>query len=488
MPRTGPRLSRSLRRFAIHSVRAVEAGTLLLGRLPWKIERFNRMIDADIRAAVSSVGSAQAIVGIPFHKESDNIVELVRKTLDELESRAQNAAIVIIGERKTRDLLLHAALPPSTARVRIVCFTKPFGFGQKPGLSRRSWSHWAILQLANRLRCDVVFIDADVRNSEGWVTRYLEAIQQRGADVAVANYLRDFARDDALVHVWDRLIFGALFKKWIAFRHGGDYGVSRKILPEILSPPSIMRERTYTMDSAVIARVAQRGGKIESVWLGSKLHEPISPQALFRRLPDLVRSVFDDVAAHLRVLLVLSRNKQIPDSLVTRAEPVPMQTLIGDDFRRELYRDAQMRFHSNSAAIESALGSAALARYRHALDPALAENVTFAPQPWATATRRFLTRYLKARDDAKRNTLSKAYVPVLEIGILAFLNRVYHLTYTDAAKLLDNEYVPAFEQTWNALARRLVVYRIFLSRNWPLRLANKLGTILRRFHPAQSGG
>ncbi len=53
------------------------------------------------------------------------------------------------------------------------------------------------------MRADVVFVDADVRNSAGWVTRYLEAIQDRGADVAVAHYVRRFDRDDAIVHIWD---------------------------------------------------------------------------------------------------------------------------------------------------------------------------------------------------------------------------------------------------------------------------------------------
>jgi hypothetical protein len=149
-----------------------------------------------------------------------------------------------------------------------VIFFKPFGFGQRPGLSRRSWSHWAILQVASGLAADVVFIDADVRNSQGWTNRYLDAIQQKGADLAVADYVRRFDDDDAMVHIWDRLIFGAVFREWIAFRHGGDYAISRKLLPGILNDVSILREMAYTMDSAVMAYATRRGGRIESVWLG----------------------------------------------------------------------------------------------------------------------------------------------------------------------------------------------------------------------------
>src|SRR5262249_54151598 len=155
----------------------------------------------------------RAIIGIPFHKEDGNIAALVAKTQCDLESRGQTAAIVIVGERKTRSILLASALPPSSDRVKVVAFFKPFGFGQKPGLARRSWSHWAILHVANAIEADVVFIDADVRNSEGWISRYLDAIQLRRADVAVADYVRRFDEDDAIVHIWDRLIFGAVFRK-----------------------------------------------------------------------------------------------------------------------------------------------------------------------------------------------------------------------------------------------------------------------------------
>lgn len=192
---------RTLRRLTVISLRAAEAVALSIGRRPWKIDKFNRLIQEDILAAVRSIRAAGVVVGIPFHNESRNIAALVELTRHDLESRGQNAAIVIVGERKTRSVLMKAALPPSSARVRIVILFKPFGFAQRPGLTRRSWSHWAILQISNRLHADVVFIDADVRNSQGWVNQYLDAIQQRGAGLAVANYVRRFDQDDAIVHI-----------------------------------------------------------------------------------------------------------------------------------------------------------------------------------------------------------------------------------------------------------------------------------------------
>jgi hypothetical protein len=225
---------RTLRRFTVAWLRAAENVALFVGRRPWKIDKFSRLIQPDVQAAVRAIGSARVVVGIPFHKEAGNIGTLVATTQRDLEARMQDAAILIVGERRTRAILLDAPLPPSTDRVKVVTFFKPFGFAQRPGLTRRSWSHWAILQVANRLRADVVFIDADVRNSEGWVNRYLDAIQRRGDGVAVANYVRRFDEDDAIVHIWDRLIFGAVFREWIAFLHGGDYAISHKLLHGIL--------------------------------------------------------------------------------------------------------------------------------------------------------------------------------------------------------------------------------------------------------------
>src|ERR1017187_4579058 len=279
-----------MRRLTVASLRAAEAVALSIGRRPWKIDKFNRLIQPDVLAAVKEIRSARVIVGIPFHREAGNIAALVEKTQRDLESRFQDAAIFIIGKFRTRSVLMEAALPPSIDGVKIVTFFKPAGFAQRPGLSRRSWSHWAILHVANRLGADVVFIDADVRNSQGWVNQHLDAIQYRGASLAVASYVRRFDEDDAIVHIWDRMIFGAVFRKWIAFRHGGDYAISHKLLPGILDDVSIMRERAYTMDSAVMTHVVRRGGHIESVWLSAKEHEPITPINVFNRLQHLVRS------------------------------------------------------------------------------------------------------------------------------------------------------------------------------------------------------
>jgi hypothetical protein len=478
---------RTLRRLTVASLRAAEAVALSIGRRPWKIDKFNRLIQPDILTAVKSIRSAHVIVGIPFHNEAGNIAALVEMTQRDLELRTQNAAIVIVGERRTRSVLMKAALPPSSARVKVVTLFKPFGFAQRPGLTRRSWSHWAILQISNRLRADVVFIDADVRNSQGWVNQYLDAIQHRGAGLAVANYIRRFDEDDAIVHIWDRLIFGAVFRKWIAFRHGGDYAISHKLLPGILADVSIMRERAYTMDSAVMAHVVRRSGRVEPVWLSAKEHEPITRLNLFNRLQTLVQSVFDDVDSHLPVVLALSGKAvfvQPPDIPTTPVRQ--MRDLIGLDFRQDLHRDMATRFHAAADDIRQTLGPATFERLAAIANQTLAEQVVLSPRHWSNATIRFLAHYVRSRDRAKKARFARSCVPVLEAGMLSFLNRTYDLTYAEAFRCLDTEYLPAFQHTWESLSRRLVLYRLALLRRWPVRAATRLTNTIRRLPRALS--
>lgn len=476
---------RTPRRLLVASLRAAESAALYIGRRPWKIDKFSRLIDPDVQAAVRTIRSAAVVVGIPFHKELGNIVPLVEKTRRDLESRSQDAAIVIVGERKTRSVLMDAPLAASTEKVKVVTFFKPFGFAQRPGLTRRSWSHWAILQVAARLRADVVFIDADVRNSQGWVHRYLNAIQDHSAGVAVANYVRRFDEDDAIVHIWDRLIFGAVFRTWIAFRHGGDYAISHELLPGILADRSIMRERAYTMDSAIMAHAVRRGCRIEPVWLNAKEHEPITRKNLFDRLQDLVHSVFDDIEGHLPALLSRSVGGDpgyVPEvpSRRTAIVTAPMRDLIGSDFRRDLHRDMMLRFAASATDIRRTLGGTAFERFSDIAKVPLAEQVALSPRHWSSATLRFLARYVRSRDRAKKSRLARACVPVLEAGILGFLNRTYELRYAEAFQCLDNEYVPVFRRAWDSLSRRLVLYRLALLRQWPLRMANRMVRSLRR--------
>ena len=480
-------LTRSFpRRLVVNCLRAMEALAFQAAGRRWKIDRFNRLIDSDVRETAGKIASAgsTAIIGIPFHKEAGNIGALVQKLQENLQSRPHRTAIVIVAERKTKDLLFSLPLPPSTPSVTIVRLAKPLGFGQKPGLSRRSWSHWLILQIARQCGAHVVFIDADVRNPDGWVHRYLDAIQDQRATVVVADYVRQFDRDDAMVHIWDRLLFGALFRKWVAFRHGGDYAIAREFVSAIASDHSIMRERTYTLDSAVIARAVSAGQRVESVWLGSKQHEPISTSNLFKRLPDLVRSVFDDVASHLPRLLrferaatvIESAGESVPGTRAQGLRAVPMCDLVGPDFRQDLHADIVARFAATASYLRRATGSTHFDVVAAQVAEPSPPDVRLPPRLWARLTLRFLMRYIRNPEQTVRNRLVQAYVPILELGVLGFLNETCEMHYEEALQHLERIYLPHFQQIWNGLSRRLPVYRWIVLRRWPK-------SVLSRFDP-----
>jgi hypothetical protein len=465
--------------------RKIDAIAVFFGGLPRKIDRFNRLVEPEILRAVETISTAEVIVGIPFYKEVNNLPIVVSKALIDLEARGEPAAIVIVGERKTHSLLFGTTLPASTNLVRIVRFAKPYGFGQKPGLSRRSWAHWAMLQVASRLQCDLIFIDADVRNTEGWVDLYLRAMRDSGADVAVATYIRSFGSDDAMVHIWDRLIFGALFGRWIEFRQGGDYAMSRRVVPTVLKDPFILREGAYTLDSAVMAHVTAVGGRIEFVWLGRKQHEDIEPRRLFERLPDLVRSVFDDIETHLPALLAMPHNGPPALTSQTNTKDNPaMQELIGGQLRLELYADLLQRFETSSDLLRITLGNARFQLCVQKAKSAGAASAELASRQWALATFRFLARYIwKSGDEKTKRALAKAYVPLMELGALGFLNRTADLGYQDAMNLLESEYLPEFRTAWRTLARRRIFHKTGFWWQWSVRSRLGAGIIRvgRRF-------
>lgn len=464
----------------ISGLRALEALTFQAAGRRWRIDRFNRMIDRDVRetSRLLNASAAVAIVGIPFYRETSNITHLVEVLQTDLRVRPRHTAILIVAEPKSKDALFSLPLPPSTPSVTVVRLAKPVGFGQKPGLSRRSWSHWFILQIARHCSAHVVFIDADVRNAEGWVNLYLDAIERDSAAVVVADYVRRFGSDDAMVHIWDRLIFGALFRKWVAFRQGGDYAISRDFVRAIAIDHTILREKTYTLDSAVIARAVSAGQRVDSVWLGVKGHEPISPARLFQRLPDFVRSVFDDVAAHLPKLLRF-RHAAVPEAMNPRAA-VPMIDLIGPTFRHDLHADIASRFTAVALTLRRAAGSTHFDTLAALVAAPSPQDIYWSPRLWARLTVRFLMRYIRNPDASLRNQLVHAYVPVLELGVLGFLNETSGMRYDQALDHLERDYLPQFQQIWDSLARRLPVYRWMLLRRLPRTLAGRIHLFLRR--------
>jgi hypothetical protein len=160
----------------------------------------------------------------------------------------------------------------------------------------------------------------------------------------------------------------------------------------------------------------------------------------------------------------------------------PMRDLIGDDFRRALSADQASRFRAAHADLMRLLGRS---RFERLASPG--EQADLAPVDWAKITARFLKRYVITRDRAKKGTLVKAYVPILQLGILDFLNRTYLLRYDQAARILDEEYLPAFERAWSILAHRIWLWNFSLLRKWPVRVRTRvIGIFSRHTQPGAS--
>ncbi len=134
--------------------------------------------------------------------------------------------------------------------------------------------------------------------------------------------------------------------------------------------------------------------------------EPITHINLFNRLPQLVHSVFDDVAVHLPVLLALSRQPEISETLAFAPVTSPMRDLIGHDFRQSLHKDMAARFEATAFDIRKTLGKVASERYALRAGSDSAEAVDVPPGEWAKSTLRFLARYVRSRDSRRKALLA----------------------------------------------------------------------------------
>jgi hypothetical protein len=138
------------------------------------------------------------------------------------------------------------------------------------------------------------------------------------------------------------------------------------------------------------------------------------------------------------------------------------------------------RFRTAAGDIRQTLGAAAFERFAVIANRTPAEQVALSARHWSNATIRFLVRYVRSRDRATKSRLAQACVPILEAGMLGFLNRTYDLTYNEAFQCLDTEYLPAFQHTWESLSRRLLLHRLAFLRRGPVRGAAQIGNAIRR--------
>src|SRR5450755_276415 len=122
-----------------------------------------------------------------------------------------------------------------------------------------------------------------------------------------------------------------------------------------------------------------------------------------------------------------------------------MRELMRDDFRLALWRDQALRFQEVQGDIRRLFGMIAFKSLSTA-SASPAELVDLLPARWAKLTIRLLKRYVMTGDKGRKSVLIKAYVPILQLGILAFLNRTYSMRHNEAARLLGEQYLPVFEQ------------------------------------------
>ncbi|MCZ2151467.1 MAG: cell wall biosynthesis glycosyltransferase [Bryobacterales bacterium] len=259
------------------------------------------LLPAEALSAVTSIRSADIVIGIPSYNNARTIGHVVYAAHAGLSKYFPQFTGVIVnsdgGSRdETRDIVLSSRFPD--AHVLMVSTPlKPVHRLSFPyhGIPGKGSAFRLIFQMAESLgakACAVV--DSDLRSiTPEWIELLVRPVLHNGYDFVAPYYHRhkyDGTITNSIVYPLTRALYGQRVRQPI----GGDFGVSRDLVARYLSRQDWETDvARYGIDIWMTTIAVAEGFRVCQSFLGAKLHDAKDPGAdLSAMLHQVVGSVF----------------------------------------------------------------------------------------------------------------------------------------------------------------------------------------------------
>jgi glycosyltransferase involved in cell wall biosynthesis len=259
------------------------------------------LLPAEALSAVSSIRSADIVIGIPSYNNARTIGHVVYAAHAGLAKYFPQFTGVIVnsdgGSRdETRNIVLSSRFPD--AHVLMVSTPlKPVHLLSFPyhGIPGKGSAFRLIFQMAESLdakACAVV--DSDLRSiTPEWIELLVRPVLHNGYDFVAPYYHRhkyDGTITNSIIYPLTRALYGQRVRQPI----GGDFGVSRDLISRYLSRQDWETDvARYGIDIWMTTIAVAEGFRVCQSFLGAKLHDAKDPASdLSAMLQQVVGSVF----------------------------------------------------------------------------------------------------------------------------------------------------------------------------------------------------
>ena len=388
---------------------------------------------------LDSLGNVDIVIGVPSYNCAHTINYVIHQTARGLaESFPDRSAVIIISDGGSSDGTLDVV-----KAMRVPWQTKIFP-AQYVGISGKGTALRAIFEAMIYLEAEAVMVvDSDLRSIVPQWVELLVSPTLKGTGLVTPLYTRhkyDGTITNFLCYPFTRALYGKRIRQPI----GGDFGLSRSLVEELLSSslwstPYVPR---FGIDIFETHTALGKGFEVKQAYLGSKVHETKDPS---KQLTSMFQEVLGAMFSCTEVYEKIWRNIQGSKSTEVIKRYVP--TIAPEEVQVDLKKLLQ-GYTAGFQVFRDA--------YKKVLDPELSQNLDslrvkegnleFPNVYWAKCVYSFAAAFKKETDSKKRNNLLEA-LRILWTGKLAsFIFETLEFDAEEAEKEIEKG-ADVFEET-----------------------------------------
>ncbi len=283
------------------------------------------------------------------------------------------------------------------------------------GISGKGRAVQAIFEAAQKLDVQsVALVDSDLRSiTPEWIKMLVEPTL-KGNTGFVAPYYNRRKYDGTITNFLCYPVMTSIFGKDIRQPIGGDFGISRKLVDDLLASPMLEFPDVcrFGIDIFETATALAKGYEVKQAYLGVKMHDAKDPSSqlagMFRQVMNTMFTAIEIYEPQWRNITGLSETEMVGEATnKTIPEPIPVSL-------EETMTAFKASYHLFDACYNTFLEPEIIATFRHLKDSEMSDEFDVPMEVWAKTVYSFIAKFHKTPLDGRENLINA--MRVLWIG------------------------------------------------------------------------
>lgn len=425
-----------------------------------KNRKKSKFLDEDARHQLEAVGDAEIVVGIPSYNNEATIGHVVRAAEYGLAKYFPKKKAVILNadggsKDRTQQVVRETSVYHSydTLLIKQPVHPSVHISGRYTGIPGKGSAFRAFFESTDLLgaKCLVV-LDSDLRSiTPEWIELLAGPVLLKGYDLVTPHYARhkyDGTITNNVVYPLVRSLYGKRIRQPI----GGDFGLSRDLVTELLTKDVWETDvARFGIDIFTTVSAVNDGFEVCESFLGAKVHDPKDPaSSLSDMFKQVVGTLFLLAGYTAETWKAVSGSRPLP-CFGFKSEIAPVAVEVSVQRMVERFQEGMVRFEDKWASI---LRSEEIEGIRHAASMP-ADEFRFPMDLWSRTLYTYLAKAPGAENPEPYQEHVESLVPLYMGRTASFVLETQEMRTAEAEKVVEEqgnrfeELKPFLSEMWN---------------------------------------